>query len=86
MCPYLSETMINIGNKKISMTIKSSTLKREHPNPIKEISISVVIALGCMKVNARCFAKRTTNEEEEKDGGQIRALSFQGMLPIGKGA
>lgn len=78
--------MINIGNKKISMTIKSSTLKREHPNPIKEISISVVIALGCMKVNARCFAKRTTNEEEEKDGGQIRALSFQGMLPIGKGA
>ena len=81
--------MINIGNKKISkisMTIKSSTLKREHPNPIKETSISVVIALGCMKVNARCFAKRTTNEEEEKDGGQIRALSFQGMLPIGKGA
>ena len=81
--------MINIGNKKISkisMTIKSSTLKREHPNPIKETSISVVIALGCMKVNARCFARRTTNEEEEKDGGQIRALSFQGMLPIGKGA
>jgi len=68
--------MINIGNKKISMTIKSSTLKREHPNPIKETSISVVIALGCMKVNARCFAKRrTTNQEEEKDRGQIRALS-----------
>ena len=61
--------MINIGNKKISkisMTIKSSTLKREHPNPIKETSISVVIALGCMKVNARCFAKRTTNEEERR--------------------
>lgn len=28
----------------------------------------------------------TTNQEEEKDGGQIRGPSFQGTLPIGKGA
>lgn len=69
------------------MTIKSSILKREHPNPVKGTSISAVIAPGRMKVNARCFAKRrTTNQEEEKDGGQIRGLSFQGMLPVGKGA
>ena len=53
--------MINIGNKKVSVTIKSSTLKREHPNPVKETNISVVIALGHMKVNARCFAKRRNN-------------------------
>ena len=31
-------------------------------------------------------ANNNNEEEEKKDGGQIRALSFQGMLPIGKGA
>lgn len=60
--------MINIGNKKVSVTIKSSTLKREPPNPVKETNISVVITLGRMKVNARCFAKRRNNSPGGGEG------------------
>lgn len=65
----------------------NKTLKSKHPSLVKDAHISVVILLGCIKVNARCFAKRKNSQP--RGGGDRRAdmgTSFPGRLPIGKGA
>lgn len=54
------------------MTLKNSTLKKDHPNLVKETNISIVILLGCMKVMPGCRFLLYKEEKQltKKRGGK----------------